>query len=83
MRDAATRARTREKHDTKTQLKNKLTKPVAYTANGKTEGARHPTGVRPLHCSQLRHTRTVSFNTSGLSRGPFTNGAIHWRRRSL
>lgn len=29
MRDAATRARTREKHDTKTQLKNKSTKPAA------------------------------------------------------
>ena len=80
MRDAATRARTREKHNALKRLKNQVDKP---TPTAKKEGVRHPTGVRPLHCSQLRHTRTVSFNTSGLSRGPFTNGAIHWHRRSL
>lgn len=50
MRDAATRARTREKHDTKTQLKKQVNK-----ASGppqppeKQKGAGHPTsGVQPL-----------------------------------
>lgn len=47
MRDAATRARTREKHDTKTQLKNKSTKPVAHTATGKTKRGRTPNIRRP------------------------------------
>lgn len=45
MRDAATRARTREKHNALKRLKNQVDKP---TPTAKTEGVRHPTGVRPL-----------------------------------
>lgn len=45
MRDAATRARTREKHNALKRLKNQVDKP---TPTAKKEGVRHPTGVRPL-----------------------------------
>lgn len=76
MRDAATRARTREKHDTKTQLKKQVNKASGTHNHRKNKkGAGHPTsGVQPLTtnpprilgkritCSQKVENGIISFS---------------------
>lgn len=76
MRDAATRARTREKHDTKTQLKKQVNKASGTHNHRKNKkGAGHPTsGAQPLTtnpprilgkritCSQKVENGIISFS---------------------
>lgn len=85
MRDAATRARTREKHDTKTQLKNKSTKPAAPTTTGKTKkGAGHPTsGAQPLTTNPPRILDKRITSSQKVENGiiPFSRLTIHTTQR--
>lgn len=57
MRDAATRARTREKHDTKTQLKKQVNKASGTHNHRKTKRGRTPNIRRPApHYQSTTHT---------------------------